>query len=493
MFHPSFGLSLLLPTVSISHLLSRKDCIVFDRDSYYLLSAAGMAPSKKSMGKLPDTKSKQDAKVRKNTTARKNTSAKEQKVPKKGVRITTRPKNRALIQWRRAEEEPLLVTLLWVQYICAKEHGKMPWDDVIPQCFTGVTPTAFTQFLARERKRLLKMGYCVPPLPSQAKSLERDENIRGYINAPTAENEDAIRPGESDNGEADDAMLDEPDDEGSFDINDTPKKNGESSQVLAQSGHDVYNEEAQPNYRVHDIPNPQQQAGELLFHQVQQFSLAQCDAQNDAQIQQQPSHQAQYSSQHNQTEQVNQEWQAQHLNGGNDMQLYRQAIEAWKHDEPTNEARIYVEGLPPMAYYLFKVPASVSGGVSLISGTEIMYPMRTENGYTTYAIPIPANLGNYLNGVNDQEAGAATLSGNNPLTIPSPGFSSLNETAFQALNDGSSDVVNGGSNGGFHGEHHLHEDANPLATATGPTHVGDDQGFDLSEFDSNAFDFSQFY
>lgn len=69
----------------------------------------------------------------------------------------------------------------------------MPWDDVIPQCFTGVTSTAFTQFLARERKRLLKMGYCVPPLPSQAKSLEKDANLRGYINEPTPENEDAIR------------------------------------------------------------------------------------------------------------------------------------------------------------------------------------------------------------------------------------------------------------------------------------------------------------
>ncbi|KAG7054056.1 hypothetical protein JMJ77_0001130 [Colletotrichum scovillei] len=450
-----------------------------------------MAPSKKSMGKLPDIpKAKQDAKVRKNMTARKNPSAKEQKVPKKGVKVTTRPKSRALIQWRR--EEPLLVTLLWVQYTCAKEHGKMPWDDIIPQCFTGVTSTAFTQFLARERKRLLKMGYCVPPLPSQAKSLERDQNIRGYINAPTADNENAIRPlmanaageGELEDGEADDAM------------------NGESPQLPfgqdpcqahAQSGHLVNNDEAQPSHRVHDIPNPQQQAGELLFHHVQQFSLAQHDAQNDAKIQQQPSHSAQYSSQHNQIEQANQEWQAQHLNEGNDMQLYRQAIEAWKHDEPPNEARIYVEGLPPMAYYLFKVPASVSGGVSLISGTEIMYPMRTENGYTTYAIPIPVNLGNYLDDPNGQDFGAPTPFGNSPTTNLAPGSSSLNEPAFQALSDGSSDVNRGGFNGGFQGEHHLHEDANHLAMATGSAHVGDDQGFGFNDFDANLFDFSQFH
>ncbi|KAK0378479.1 hypothetical protein CLIM01_04182 [Colletotrichum limetticola] len=461
-----------------------------------------MAPSKKSMGKLPDIpRAKQDAKVRKNTTARKNTSAKEQKAPKKGVKITTRPKNRALIQWRK--EEPLLVTLLWVQYICAKEHGKMPWDDVIPQCFTGVTPTAFTQFLARERKRLLKMGYCVPPLPSQAKSLERDQNIRGYINAPTAENEDAIRPlmtnaegeVESDDGEADDAMVDEHDDEGFLNINEAPRKNGESSQAPyqapAQSGHYVRNDEAQPNHRVHNIPNPQQQAGELLFHHVQQFSLAQYDAQNDAQLQQQPFPLTQYSSQHNQVEQANQEWQAQHLIEGNG--LYRQVIEAWKHDEPPNEARIYVEGLPPIAYYLFKVPASVSGGVTLISGTEIMYPMRTENGYTTYAIPIPVNLGNFLDGLNGQEAGAATSFGNSPTTNLAPGSSSLNEPAFQALSDGSSDVAYYGFNGGFHGQHHLYEDANHLATATGPTHVGNDQGCDLNEFGLDAFDFSQFH
>ncbi|EXF86656.1 hypothetical protein CFIO01_05505 [Colletotrichum fioriniae PJ7] len=449
-----------------------------------------MAPSKKSMGKLPDIpKEKQDAKVRTNTTARKNTTTKRQKVPKKGVKITSRPKSRALIQWRSIEEEPLLVTLLSVQYFCAKEHGKMPWDDIIPQCFTGVTSTAFTQFLARERKRLLKMGYCVPPLPSQAKSLEKDQNIRGYINAPTAENEDAIRPTnaageeESDDGEVDDAMVEEHNDEASLNNNEAPKKNGESSKVPflqdpyqapAQSGHYVHNDEAQPNHRAHDIPNPQQQAGELLFHHVQQFSLAQYDAQNDAQLQQQPCHLAQYPSHHSQMEQANPEWQIQYLHRDDDLQPYRQAIEAWKRDEPPNEARIYVEGLSPMAYYLFKVPANVSGGVSLISGAEIMYPMRTENGYTTYAIPIPVNLGNYLDGLNGREAGAATPFGNLPTTNLAPGTSSLNEPAFQALSDGFSD-------------------ANHLATATGPTHVGDNQGFDLNEFDLNAFDFSQFH
>ncbi|KAK1481290.1 hypothetical protein CCUS01_04402 [Colletotrichum cuscutae] len=305
-------------------------------------------------------------------------------------------------------------------------------------------------------------------------------------------------------------MVDEHDDEGSLNINEAPKKDGESSQVPfgqdpsqapyqapAQSGHYVHNDEAQPSHRVHDILNPQQQAGELLFHHVQQFSLAQHDAQNDAQLQQQPFQQAQYSGQHNQVEQPNQEWQTQHLNVGNDMPLYRQAIEAWKHDEPLNEARIYVEGLPPMAYYLFKVPASVSGGVSLISGSEIMYPMRTENGYTTYAIPIPVNLGSYLDGLNDQEAGAATPFGSTPTTNLSPGTSSLNEPVFRALSDGFGDVVNGGFNGGFQGEHHLHEDANRHAnhyvTATGPTHVGDDQEFDFNEFNSNLFDFTQFH
>ncbi|KAK1730671.1 uncharacterized protein BDZ83DRAFT_747435 [Colletotrichum acutatum] len=296
--------------------------------------------------------------------------------------------------------------------------------------------------------------------------------------------------------------MEEHDNEFSLKDNEAPKDNEEFPQLPfgqdpcqapAQSGHFVHNDEAQPNHRVHDIPNPQQQAGELLFHHVQQFSLTQYDAQNDAQLRQHPYHQAQYSSQHNQIGQANQEWQAQHLNGGNDMQLYRQAIEAWKHDEPPNEARIYVEGLPPMAYYLFKVPVSVSDGVSLISGTEIMYPMRIENGYKTYAIPISVNLSNYLAGLNGQEAGAVTPFGNSSATTLAPGTSPLNEPAFQALSDGSSDVANGRFNGGFHGEYHLHEDANHIATATSPTHVDDDQGFDLNEFNSNAFDFSQFY
>lgn len=60
-----------------------------------------MAPSKQSKGKLPEVpRVKQDAKIRKNKSARKNTSVKEHKSPKKGFKVATRPKNRALIQWR---------------------------------------------------------------------------------------------------------------------------------------------------------------------------------------------------------------------------------------------------------------------------------------------------------------------------------------------------------------------------------------------------------
>ncbi|KAL2882407.1 hypothetical protein SGCOL_002147 [Colletotrichum sp. CLE4] len=473
-----------------------------------------MAPSKQSKGKLPEVpKVKQDAKVRKNTTARKNTSAKDHKTPKKNVKVVSRPKNRALIQWRK--EDPLLVTLLWAQYICAKDYSKMPWDDIIPKCFTGVTSTAFTQFLARERKRLLKMGYCVPPLPSQAKSLEKDTNLRGYINEPTPENEDAIRPisfnepffqpceGELDDGEIDDAMVEDHEDEGSSNNYADPQKVGESSknpfrqdpnQAPAQLSQHLYNNEAQLDGQVHENSHPQQQAESLLFQPAQQFGEAQYDDQNSNQGQQhQPSNQAQFLNQYSQVKQAHQEWppQIQQSNGGNDMQLYMQAIEAWKRDAPPNEARIYVEGLAPVAYHLIQVPESVSGGFQSISGT--MYPPRTENGYTTFAIPLPVNLENYLQGFNGQEAGAATPFNNPTPTDVAPGTSSLNEPAFQALSDGSSDVVNGGFIGDFHGEHHQQDDADHHATATGSTYVVDEQGLDLNEFNLTAFDFSQFH
>ncbi|KAJ0328014.1 hypothetical protein COL5a_005218 [Colletotrichum fioriniae] len=428
-----------------------------------------MAPSKQSKGKLPEVpKVKQDAKIRKSKSARKNASVKEHKGPKKGVKVTVRPKNRALIQWRK--EEPLLVTLLWVQYICARDHGKMPWDDVIPQCFTGVTSTAFTQFLARERKRLLKMGYCVPPLPSQAKSLEKDANIRGYINEPTPENEDAVRTitdeGESD-GETEDAVMEYQEDEGDLSRDEALEKEGGSSknpfrqnphQILSRSGSSLHGGEAR-----HENSHREQQG--LLLQQDQQINQAQeharVDAQANVQVQQQLFDRVQCPSQHIEMEQANQEWPAQvhQLNGGNQMQLYTQAIEAWKNDAPPNEIRIHVEGLAPMAYYLLQVPESVSHRFNPISSTDTMQPMRNENGYTTFSIQIPVNLDGYLSGPNVREAGSSIVHVGDPAPANFPlGTSSLNEPAWDSWNGGSG--VGDGVNGDFCDGHHQHDNVN---------------------------------
>ncbi|KAL4415768.1 hypothetical protein CABS03_02975 [Colletotrichum abscissum] len=469
-----------------------------------------MAPSKQSKGKLPEVpKMKQDAKIRKNKSARKNTSVKEHKSPKKGVKVATRPKNRALIQWRK--EEPLLVTLLWVQYICAKDHGKVPWDDIIPQCFAGVTSTAFTQFLARERKRLLRMGYCVPPLPSQAKSLEKDANLRGYINEPTPENEDAIRTisfhepflqpcqqgEEESDGEAEDAVMEYQEDEGDLGRDEAPEKEGEpfanpfrqdSYQILPQSGHSLHGSEAQ-----HENSHLDQQGLELLLQQDQQFIQAQDDvqmevqtnAQADAEVQQQLLDQAKYPGQNIQMGQAGRDWptQVHQLNGDTDMQRYMEAIEAWKNDAPPNEIRIHVEGLAPMAYYLLQVPESVSHRFHPASSTDTMQPMRNENGYTTFSIQIPVNLDVYLNGVNSQEADPSFAHIGEPAPANLPlGTSSLNEPARESWNGGLWE----GANGDFHGVCYQHENITRYAEVIDSNRMGWEERVELNDINSTA-------
>ncbi|KXH35278.1 hypothetical protein CNYM01_07969 [Colletotrichum nymphaeae SA-01] len=462
-----------------------------------------MAPSKQSKCKLPEVpKVKQDAKIRKNKSARKNTSVKEHKSPKKGVKVATRPKNRALIQWRK--EEPLLVTLLWVQFICAKDHGKMPWEDIIPQCFTGVTSTAFTQFLARERKRLLKMGYCVPPLPSQAKSLEKDANLRGYINEPTPENEDALIANaageEGSDGEAEGAVMEYQEDEDDLSRDEVPEKEGESStnpfrqdphQILSQCGHSLHGGEA-----LHENSHLDQQDLELLLQQDQQFIQAQDvqtevqpNTQADAEVQQQLLDQTQYPGQNIQMGQAGQSWptQGHQLNGGTEigteMQRYMQAIEAWKNDAPPNEIRVHVEGLAPMAYYLIQVPESVSHRFNPVSSTDIMQPMRNENGYTTFSIQIPVNLDGYLDGVNSQEADPSFVHIGDPSPANLPlGTSSLNDPAWESWNGGLSDGVNGR----FQGGHYQHDSFNRHVRAIDSNHVGYEQGVGSNDINSTA-------
>ncbi|KAJ3950544.1 uncharacterized protein N0V96_001694 [Colletotrichum fioriniae] len=433
-----------------------------------------MAPSKHSKCKLPEVpKVKQDAKVRKSKSARKNASVKEHKGPKKGVKVTVRPKNRALIQWRK--EEPLL-------------------------CFTGVTSTAFTQFLARERKRLLMMGYCVPPLPSQAKSLEKDAHIRGYINEPTPENEDAVRTitdeGESD-GETEDAVMEYQEDERDLSRDEALEKDGESSknpfrqdphQILSRSGHSLHGSEAR-----HENSHLEQKGLEMLLQQDQQFNRAQDDvqmdvqtnAQADAQVQQQLFDQAQYPIQQIHIEQADQDWPTyiHQLNEGNDMQRYMQAIEVWKNDAPPNEIRIHIEGLAPMAYYLLQVPQSVSHRFNPVSSTDTMQPMRNENGYTTFSIQIPVNLDSYLNGSNGQQAGPSVVHIGEPAPANLPlGTSSLNELAWDPWNGGFGDGVNGG----FHVGHHQHDNVNRHAGVVDSNPMGCEQEVELNDISSTA-------
>ncbi|OHE99236.1 hypothetical protein CORC01_05517 [Colletotrichum orchidophilum] len=456
-----------------------------------------MAPYKqstKSEGRLPDIpKANNDAKIKKNTSARKNTSAKEHKSPKKGVKVAGRPKKRALIQWRR--EDPLLVMTLWTQWWCAKKHNKLPWDEIIPQCFTGVTPTAFTQFLARERKRVLKAGWCVPPLPSQAKSLKEDKDIRGYINAPTPQNEDALKTnaagdGDSDEGEIDDAIAEDQEDEIESDYDETLNKEGESSndpihqashQAPSQLGHHLHNNEAQLMNHIHEHALVQQNGQGLPILQAQQISQALEHADDDIQLQQQPYHQTQYPNQHSQMQQTEQEWQvlqshlqSQHHTGGNNIHLSEQELQAWKNEAPENEARAYVEGLAPEAFHLSQMPDNPNDVSYPMSGIHRMVPVYSSNGYTTFATPLNLNLYGNLNGLNGQEAGIPTQPfENNPRMNLHSGTPSLNVSPT------------GGS--------HRQDAVNDHATAVDSTPNGDNEGFGLGEVNLAAFDTNVFY
>ncbi|KAI3552492.1 hypothetical protein CSPX01_00241 [Colletotrichum filicis] len=286
-------------------------------------------------------------------------------------------------------------------------------------------------------------------------------------------------------------------DEGDWGRDEASAKEGESSknpfcqdpdQILSRSGHSLHGGEAQ-----HENSHLEQQGLELLLQQDQQFIQAQDDVQMDVQtnaqagahVQQQLSDQAQYPDQQIHMGQADQEWQSHihQLNGSNDTQRYMQAIEAWKNDAPPNEIRLHVEGLAPMAYYLVQVPESVSHHFNPTSSTDTMQPMGNENGYTTFSIQIPVNLDGYFNGSNVQKAGPSVVQidepapANLPLGTPSP-----NDSAWESWNGGFGDGVNGG----FHGGHYQHGNANRHVRTIDSNHMGYEQGVELNDINSTA-------